>query len=195
MARRLLATAASAFAVAGCGGASSGSASPESGPNAGAGSVELVPIPPVTAPKDVTRLADRPCDLMAPEQEMAFELTDPMVDEGVTGIVKSCFWNAPGDIDVDVSAFAHNPTVETIYSNRDIYPIFELTRVSGYPAVLFSETGREVGSCAVAVKMAERQSVTVIYDASLADNPPPDPCANAVRVAEVVLTNIPPAAG
>lgn len=173
--------------ASGCSTESPGSASPA----ASTQSSDAGPIPPVTEPLDLTSLAQRPCDLLTAEQASAFGFASPNVDEGATGSFPACVWKTTNDVRMSVFPQAD---LETVFAKRDQYTFFELTKFSGYPAAVYTETESN-RLCTALVKVAEGQGVAVNYITVLADDPPPDPCAEAVRVAEVVLTNIPSAAG
>lgn len=156
------------------------------------------PIPPVAKKnaRDVAAMARRPCELLTAEQATRFELDLPPDQlEGLLGTLR-CEWTATTrDREtirtVDVSMFTNNPTLEAVYSRRQSYPFFELTEVSGYPAIL-TRTNADDPSCDIDVKPAERQSVSVGYRSKEFNNNPQQACEINKQVAAAVLMNLPP---
>ncbi|MGH3824443.1 MAG: DUF3558 domain-containing protein [Pseudonocardiaceae bacterium] len=155
------------------------------------------PIPPVTKnPRDVAAMVRRPCELLTAQQAKGFDLDLPPDQmDGLLGTLR-CEWTATTRDrqtmrTVNVSMFTDNLTLEAVYSRRQSYPFFELTEVSGYPAIV-RRTNADDPSCDVTIKPAERQSVSVGYRNKEFKNNPQQSCEVAKQVAAAVLMNLPP---
>ena len=155
------------------------------------------PIPPVTkTPRDVAAMAHRPCELLTAQQAKEFSLDLPPVQmEGLLGTLR-CEWTAATRDrqtirTVNVSMFTDNSTLEAAYNRRQSYPFFELTEVSGYPAII-RRTNADDPSCDITIKPAERQSVSVAYRNKDFNNNPQQACEINKQVAAAVLMNLPP---
>lgn len=155
------------------------------------------PIPPVTkSPRDVAAMARRPCELLTAQQAKGFGLDLPPDQmDGLLGTLR-CEWTATSRDrqtmkTVNVSMFTDNPTLEAVYNRRQSYPFFELTEVSGYPAVV-TRTNADDPSCDITIKPAERQSVSVGYRNKEFSNNPQQSCEINKQVAAAVLMNLPP---
>jgi len=89
--------------------------------------------------------------------------------------------------------FTNNPTLEVAYrrDHRGL-PFFEMTEISGYPAIV-TRTNADILVCDIDVKVAERQSVTVIYQSQEQElrNNPQQACVVGKQVAAAVLMNLP----
>ncbi|MGH3900301.1 MAG: DUF3558 domain-containing protein [Pseudonocardiaceae bacterium] len=154
------------------------------------------PIPPVKNPRDVAVLARRPCELLTSEQATGFGLDlPPRQRDGVLGNL-DCEWltttrERETVRQVDISIFTDNPTLEVAYGQNRGRPFFELTEISGYPA-LVSRTNVDLPICDIDVKTAERQSVSMTYESKEFRNNPQQACVVGKQVAAAVLMNLPP---
>ncbi len=181
----------SVIVLAGCGtGANAPPEQVQPGPTQAAS-----PIPPVTNPRDVAALARRPCELLTSQQAKGFGLDLPSRQyDAALGDV-GCEWTTitrerETIRTVSISTFTNNPTLEVAYGKRQALPFFELTEISGYPAIV-TRTNADIASCDIDVKAAERQSVTVIYDSKELNNNPQQSCEVGKQVAAAVLMNLP----
>jgi hypothetical protein len=179
-------------AVAGCG--TGVNSPPESGLSSSAQAAS--PIPPVKNPRDVTALARRPCELLTAQQATQFGLDLPprQYDAGLGDL--GCAWsNTTREQEtirsIRIDTFTNNPTLEVAYNKDRNRPSFELTEVSGYPAIV-SRTNADLPICDIDVKPAERQSFSLTYEAKEFDNNPQQSCELAKQVAAAVLMNLPP---
>lgn len=78
--------------------------------------------------------------------------------------------------------------LDGIYLVRDDYAVFEPTEVAGHPAVqadLTTESG-----CTLYIAIADHQGVAT--SGNLAGRSVPDPCGLSRRMAELILSNLPP---
>lgn len=79
--------------------------------------------------------------------------------------------------------------LEDVYGLRNTYATFVPTTVRAHPAVTASET--EVDICRLVVAIADDQLMSVVGQVS--GRPPAgDPCAPSLRMAELILSNLPP---
>ena len=184
----------SVIVLAGCSGASQAPApaSPRPSPTQALG-----PIPPVDNPRDLTTMTRRPCDLLTAQQVASFRLELP-ADQltGLHGTLR-CKWTtttgAAREIVrmLDVSLSVSNPAFEVAYSRDRGFPFFEVTDIAGYPAIAMMVHAR-LPICAVKIKVAEQQSISVDYEDKSLNKDPRQSCEIGKRVAAAVLANVPP---
>jgi hypothetical protein len=74
------------------------------------------------------------------------------------------------------------------YRIRDSFQVFEILEVAGHPAV--RADGEPTGECTLNVAISDVQILTT--EGYLDGRVLPDPCAPARRMAELVLSNLPP---
>lgn len=173
---------AGAVALAGCGAGTAGAPDAQS------------VIPRVENPRDVRAVADRPCDLLTPQQAADFGLDRPPRElPGALGGV-DCEWrSSQADVWVYISTATGKPTFEEVYGQRGMFHYFELTEIGGYPAIV-SRTDAALPVCDIDLKAGEDQSVTVSYDSTAFNKIPQQGCVVGKRVARAVLQNLPPKA-
>jgi hypothetical protein len=153
------------------------------------------PIPPVKQPRDVSVLARRPCELLTVEQARRFGLDlPPRQYDAALGDI-GCEWaSVTRDRQVvrtvQVDTFIDNPTLEVAYNKDKNRPYFELTDISGYPAIV-SGTNADLPICDVDVKTAERQSFSLTYESKEFARDPQQACVVAKQIAAAVLMNLP----
>ncbi len=182
----------SVIALAGCG----TGAGPAQEPGQSSPTQAASPIPPVENPRDVAAMAQRPCELLSPQQIAEFGLDSPPKQlEGLLGTLRCKWTSATPDRrtlrTVDISMFTDNLTLEIAYNQDQDRPFFELTEIAGYPA-LVSRTNAELPICDIDVKPAERQSFSVTYESKEFNDNPQQSCEVGKQVAAAVLTNLPP---
>lgn len=153
------------------------------------------PIPAVQNPRDVAALARRPCEMLTSQQAAGFGLDlPPQQYDAALGDV-GCKWTSITRDQrilrtVRIDTFTNNPTLEVAYGKRKGLPFFELTEITGYPA-LVSRTNAELPICDIDVKPAERQSFSVTYESKEFNDNPQQSCEVGKQVAAAVLTNLP----
>ncbi|MCA1705805.1 MAG: DUF3558 domain-containing protein [Actinobacteria bacterium] len=158
-------------------------------------SESVSPIPPVKNPRDVGAMAQRPCELLTPQQAAEFGLDLPPKQlDGLLGTLR-CKWTSTTRErqiyrTVDLSMFTNNPTLEVAYSQDRVRPSFELTEIAGYPT-LVSRPLADEPICDIDVKPAERQSFSVTYESRELKNDPQQSCEVGKQVATAVLMNLP----
>lgn len=176
--------AALAGAVAGC---SSTDAGIPASPTASAD-----PIPAVQDPKDLTGIA--PCDLLSTEQlsRLGFDQPGEVAPFDEIDGIPTCVWrDAARTREATGAAFIGVDALSNLYLQRESYAVFELTDVTGHPALRMQNIagGKR---CRVVLGTAEEQSLGVTFNAIGTGEAPP--CAEARRIAETILGNLPPAA-
>lgn len=177
--------------LTGCGGKDGTSEPARSNPAEAAS-----PIPQVrNHPRDVAAMAQRPCELLTAQQASKFGLDLP--PEQMSGLLgtQRCEWTSTTREretirTVDISMFTNNLTLEAIYNRRQSYSFFELSEISGYPAIV-RRTNADNPSCDIDIKPAERQSVSVGYRSKEFKNNPQQACEINKQVAAAVLMNLP----
>jgi Protein of unknown function (DUF3558) len=153
------------------------------------------PIRPVNNPRDVAAVAHRTCDLLTSEEAKKIGLDlPPTPSEGLFGTVYCTWAKTTPELytvrRVSVTVFTNNPTLEVGYNQDRNRPSFELTDVLGYPA-LVSRPAAGSPSCAIDIKLANRQSVSINYESRELNKTPQQPCDEAKQVAAAVVMNVP----
>ncbi len=157
---------------------------------------EASPIPPAKDPRDVAAMARRPCELLTAQQATEFRLDLPPREyDAALGDV-GCAWTTTTREretirTVRIDTFTNNPTLEVAYNKNRGRPFFELTEISGYPAIV-SRTNAGLPICDIDVKPAEHQSFSLTYEAKEFRNNPQQSCDVGKQVAAAVLMNLPP---
>jgi hypothetical protein len=152
------------------------------------------PIPAVTNPRDVTAMARRPCELLTAQQAAQFGLDLPPVQRPGLFDTLTCGWRHTTRKTirtVDVSMFTNNPTLEVAYNQDRNNPFFELTEISGYPAIV-TRTNADQAICDIDIKVAERQSVSLTYYSEEFASDPQRACVVGKQVAAAMIANLPP---
>lgn len=155
------------------------------------------PIPALKNPRDVTAVSGRPCELLTSQQATGFRLDLPPDQlSGLHGTMR-CMWTTTTTPAraivriVDVNTSTDGPALEVIYDRDRGLPFFELTDIAGDPAIV-TRSNATLPICAIKIKTAEGQSLSVNYeDKELAKNPQ-NSCEIGKRVAAAVLMNVPP---
>ncbi|MGH4010300.1 MAG: DUF3558 domain-containing protein [Pseudonocardiaceae bacterium] len=153
------------------------------------------PIPPVKNPRDVAPMAQRPCELLTPQQATGFALDLP--PKQMDGLFRTleCEWTSTTHErqllrSVHIRMFTNNPTLEVAYNQDRDRPFFELTEIADYPA-LVSRSNADLPICDIDVKPAEGQSVSITYESKEFNDNPQQACVVGKQVAEAVLMNLP----
>lgn len=154
------------------------------------------PIPAVKDPRDVTAMARRPCELLTEQQADQFGLDLPPEQRPGLFDTLTCGWqHTTRDREtirtVNVSMFTNNPTLEVAYYRARNRPFFELTEIAGYPAIV-SRTNADLPYCDIDVKVAERQSLSIIYYSKEFFGNPQQSCVAGKQVAATMIANLPP---
>ena len=186
-------TASSMIALAACAGANQVPAPVAPPPNS---TPTLGSIPPVDNPRDLTTMSQRPCELLTPQQAIEFRLDLP-ADQltGLHGTLRCKWTTTTGPAReivrmLDVNLSVNSPAFEVAYTRDRGLPVFEVTTIAGYPA-LVTMTNVNLPICTVKVKVAEQQSLSVDYEDKAFNKTPRQSCALGKRVAGAVLTNVP----
>ena len=187
--RALLAVLAMVVVLAGC---SSGSGQPDevdaaSDASASPARASDNPIPPVRNPKNL--IAIQPCLLLTPTQLDTNRIDQPGTPKNVLGNT-GCEWSDKAHTR-EFAAYVDigNDVLGNVYSQRNNIPVFEVTEVSGMPAIR-TKDDVDGTSCYYRVAVAEAQALIVRYTAQRESHE--DPCAQAKLFTETVISNLPP---
>jgi hypothetical protein len=131
-----------------------------------------------------------PCDLLTVQQVTALGFRPETTEQGTGGRAGTCGWRTdPGNpAGLQINTGTTIPALDGLYLGRDTYAVFEPMEIAGHPAVRADLTSGDV--CTIYVAVADYQGLST--DGNLAGRPLPDPCAPSRRMAELVLSNLPP---
>ena len=143
----------------------------------------------VREPKDARGFG--PCELLTVAQQRELGLDPSTAKTGADGLAQNCFWYYPGkrdyariDISTDPTA-GKLPGLWRMFHDDAEYEQFE---ISGHPVIRVNvESDR---FCSLSIAVADLQNLGVAATADL--TPRPDPCAPSRRMAELILSNLPP---
>jgi hypothetical protein len=146
--------------------------------------------PAVQAPLDARGIA--PCSLLTAGQLVELGLDPDTARPATTGQAKTCGWTRRSDTTnpagLQINTDPAIPSLDGIYIIRDTFSVFAPTEVSGHPAV--RADGALGTGCTLYTAIADYQAVAT--GTNLAGRPLADPCAGARRMAEMILSNLPP---
>ena len=157
----------------------------------------LGPVPPVSSPRDIAGLTQRPCSLLTLQQATGFQLDLPADQLTGTHGTQRCKWTtttSPAHDIVrmlDITLSVNSSDFDAAYNRDRGLPAFEVTDITGYPAIV-RMTNANLPICAVRIKVAERQSIFVDYEDKSLNKNPRQSCEVGKRIAAAVLTNVPP---
>ncbi|MFC4942443.1 DUF3558 domain-containing protein [Pseudonocardia sp. GCM10023141] len=150
-------------------------------------SPRLSPI--VREPKDARGIA--PCALLTAVQLGELGLIPESAQPSTSGAAQVCGWRSvdPGNAGgIQINTNPTLPSLDGIYLVRDTFDVFEPIEVSGHPAVHADQIAGPV--CTIYTAIADYQGVST--DGNLAGRPLADPCGPSRRMAELILSNLPP---
>lgn len=190
--RASLAGAAALLAVllAACGaGPPGGPFRPPPAPAPAASGPELPEELRISNPLDVRGIP--PCELLTPAQLREVGLDPSSGTPWVRQPGGGCLWKwQDGSTQAYVGANGDPGAIklDSVFRNRDLYHNFTAFRISGYPALRVDPD--PTGSCLLQVGAADDHvlEISAYGDSRVV----PEPCAMAVRMAEMVLSNLPP---
>ena len=143
----------------------------------------------VRQPKDARGIA--PCDLLTPAQLRELGLDPATASPEARGMAQSCAWHAPDRSDYAGLGISTDPRASKLPSMYRVHhdePWFQMLEIAGHPVMRFdSDPDR---SCGLSIAIADLQNLGVRATADR--TPRPDPCAETRRMAEMVLSNLPP---
>lgn len=146
--------------------------------------------PPVRVPLDATGITV--CDLLTPSQLKELNLDPKSAESKTVGISDNCTWkytNDPGNVGgVQLSTRPTLPALDGVYLVRDTFAVFEPLEISGHPAV-HADRNAESG-CSIYTAVADYQAIATLADSI--GRPRADACAPSRRMAEMILSNLPP---
>lgn len=190
---RIAALAGGTFVLAACAAPIAGSAGPVPISSMASSTAEAKPsprlAPQVKVPLDARGFTA--CSLLTPAQLAKLNLDASTARPMSNSSVESCAWsymNDPGNVGgVQLSTHPTLPALDGIYLLRGTTAVFEPTEIAGHPAVRADSGG---AFCMIYVGIADYQGVAVGADA--AGRPRADACAPSRRMAEMILSNLPP---
>ncbi|MDQ2790904.1 MAG: DUF3558 domain-containing protein [Actinomycetota bacterium] len=183
--RRVPIVLALAAVLAGCSATGPQPSAPGAAPSAPAD-----PIPPVRDPKNLAGTA--PCQLLTSAQLTSNRMDLPAQSKKVLDD-PGCEWdNKAHTREITIYVDTTNDAMHNVYAQRATFPVFEVTQVAGYPAVL-TKNNAAATSCYMQVAAAERQTFIVRFT-SLRQGLE-EPCGPARALAEDVVANLPPLKG
>jgi len=176
--------------LAGCAGPVTGTPSPP----ARLSSAEAKPpprlAPPVRVPLDAR--GTKACDLLTPTQLGELNLNTTTAQSKTVGISDSCTWaytNDPGNVGgVQLSTHPTLPALDGVYLVRENFAKFEPLEISGHPAVR-ADRNPDSG-CSIYTAIADYRAIATLGDTI--GRPRADVCAPSRRMAEMILSNLPP---
>lgn len=145
--------------------------------------------PAVREPKDARGIA--PCDLLTRPQLIELGLIPETARPSTAGAAEVCGWGSvdPGNGGgVQINTDPTIPSLDGLYLQRDTLAVFEPIEIAGHPAV--HADGIVGPVCTIYTAVADYQGVST--DGNLAGRPLADPCAPSRRMAEMILSNLPP---
>lgn len=157
--------------------------------------VDRAGAPPITAPRDLTSRATDPCRTLltaAQVRELGYELPGRFRIDAIGS--PSCVWGEKDARQVDIAVVLTRDGdffVDT-YRNRFL-PVFRPLEIAGLPAVDIM-TGPRAPVCTTRVGIADSQSLDLntSVGTGIDGRPDGDPCAEGHRVAEEIVSTLPP---
>lgn len=143
---------------------------------------------PVPEPKDARAVAA--CDLLTDDQVRQLGLVPGSGEQRDQGPrIQTCVWSSAihpaNPVSIQKNVDTPLPVLDGQYLIRDTLLFYEEREVAGHPA-LRAELS-DTGTCTITVAVSDYQGV-----AATADQPASDPCTTSTRMAEFVLSNLPP---
>ncbi|NMO92216.1 DUF3558 family protein [Actinomycetospora sp. TBRC 11914] len=179
-ARRAILAALLAGLCAGCA-TNPGSPAPSPSPRFGA--------PVVTAPRDVSAVAESPCaSLLEPSELHQLGFSGPGRQR--TSIdVQECSWSNADDEDLAMAVDADRDLLADTYRTR-LSRIFVPVTVAGYPAVR-QRMSDDDNTCTVTTGLGPRQALETEWS-GLMTRQTSDPCTHAEEAIALVIRKLPP---
>lgn len=142
---------------------------------------------PVPEPKDASVI--EACDLLTDDQVVQLGLIPESADQQGSGKIQDCLWTSAMYPSSTVVVLKNIETGVPILDGMDLIRestyLYEKLEVAGHPAVRGEAS--DSGTCTITVAVADYQGVGF-----KADQPESDPCSTSIRMAEFVLSNLPP---
>lgn len=158
------------------------------------GVVDRAGAPPITAPRDLASRATDPCLTLLTASQVRRLGYDQPGESSVDSLgAPTCTWREDeARRSTIVSAVLTRDLFVDTYRNRFL-PVFRPLEIAGLPAVDI-KSGPQVLTCTTTVGVADGQSLDL--DTSVGGGldglPDDDPCAEGHRVAEEIVSTLPP---
>lgn len=146
--------------------------------------------PSVADPKDAGDIGG--CALLTSVQLEELTLLPETARPRDVGAARACSWTYQGgrnSAGLQIAVERTIPGLDGIYVQRVGFDRFEPVTVSGHPGFRADKLD---GDCVLYIAIADYQLFSV--DGNLLNEPLPDPCAPSRRMAEMILSNLPPLA-
>jgi hypothetical protein len=177
--------------IAGCSGATGGSATPESSPAPSPSNA----APAIAQPLPASLIQGDPCTVLTPAQVATLftgtPTRDPAADD--TGVAKYCAWgdNVRGSLVSIQLVYAWKNGLATVYAKQGQGFFKVLAPVQGYPVVAFGPSDeRADGRCSVAVGIANDAAFEADVKVANSAVGKGDPCDDARKVADLAVTTL-----
>lgn len=147
--------------------------------------------PSVTDPRDARGIGE--CDLLTSAQLDELGLVAETARPRVSGAARVCSWAYEGgknSAGLQIATDRTIPGLDGIYMQRAGFALFEPTTVAGHPG--FRADQAEGDGCTLYIAIADYQLLAAAGNGL--GEPLPDPCAPSRRMAEMILSNLPPLA-
>lgn len=142
---------------------------------------------PVPEPKDASAI--EACDLLTVDQVQLLGLAPDSADQQGSGKIQTCLWRSAifpsGSAGLVKNIETGVPILDGMDLIRESAFFYEKLQVAGHPAVRGDSS--DSGTCTITIAVADYQGV-----GAKADQPESDPCSTSIRMAEFVLSNLPP---
>jgi hypothetical protein len=146
--------------------------------------------PAVGAPLDARGISA--CDLLTPTQLAELGLDPSSARSGTAGSAQTCGWTRNNDVSnpagLQINTDPAIPSLDGLYLVRDTFAVFKPIEIFGHPALHADDVAGPV--CTIYTAIADYQAVST--DGNLAGRPLADPCGPSRRMAEMILSNLPP---
>jgi hypothetical protein len=143
----------------------------------------------VREPRDSRGIA--PCDLLTRAQLRELGLDPASAFPDARGMEQSCTWHTPDKSDnagLGISTDPRASKLPSMYRVHHDEPWFQILEIAGHPALRFDPQPER--DCGLSIAIADLQNLGV--GATADRTPRPDPCAETRRMAEMILSNLPP---
>jgi hypothetical protein len=141
----------------------------------------------VTAPRDISAFATRPCELLTSEERTTLSL----VGDGrqrTSVDVQECSWPTTEDGELAMAVDANRDLLVDTYRAR-LLPVFVPTTIEGLPAVR-QRNALDDNTCTVTTGIGARQALETEWSGPMAEQTS-DPCAHAEEAIALVIRKLP----
>ncbi|GDY33739.1 hypothetical protein GTS_53720 [Gandjariella thermophila] len=142
---------------------------------------------------NLSKYESDPCSALTASQLTPFGASTSG-SRGESAVGPQCRWRSPDAFNgttVTVSVLTKAHGLEGIYQNRDKFPVFRPTQVSGYPAVDGDITDAAHGECTTGVATSQGAGFQVaVHVQNETSAQYKTPCTVSEQVAQIVIGNL-----